>query len=107
MGEWRTATTQDWPELSNALAAADIEPAHGDVLLRHVAEYLVGWFGVERFEAYRGKEGQQIHSVEEMAAVIVASLAPALGKIARSDLDELSESGELGAVLRHPWDMTS
>lgn len=77
------------------------------MLLRHVAEHLVGWFGVERFEAYRGKEGKQVHPVEEVAALVVAKLAPALGKIPASDLDERIGCGAIGATPRHPWDMTS
>lgn len=104
---YRASTPDDidlasWPTIPATLS--DIETR---TLAWHVAEQLVGAFGVERFEAYRGKEGLQLITVDDLAAVVVNSLSPVWNELRDGTVRHLSERGEIGQRLNHPWDKTT
>ena len=80
--------------------------ADSQLVAWHVAEQLVGWFGVERFEAYRGKEGLQVFGVDELAAVVVAKLGPVWEALPDETIADLATEGRIGQPLVHPWDKT-
>lgn len=95
-----------WPELHAELPDA-ISNAEARTLAWHMAEQLVGWFGVEQFEAYRGKEGLQLHGVDELAAVMVAKLAPLWQSLPDGEVKRLQAEGRVAQPLAHPWNKTS
>ena len=95
-----------WPDLAAELDRAGLDEFEAQLLAWHVAEQLVGWFGVEQFEAYRGKEGQQIFSTDEVAAAIVAKLASVWTRLPAGSVESMWRSGELAQPLTHPWDKT-
>jgi hypothetical protein len=72
-----------------------------------MAEHLVGWFGVEQFEAYRGKEGVQLHGVDELAAVLLVKLVPVLHCLPETAIAQLYKDGRIAQPLAHPWDKTT
>ena len=95
-----------WPDLRDDIdgSLADHEAR---ILAWHVAEQLVGWFGVERFEGYRGKEGLMVFGVDEVAALITAKLGPVWDSLPVGTIDRLHAEGSLGRPLTHPWDNTT
>ena len=95
-----------WPELATELEGT-LSDHETRVLTWHVAEQLVGWFGVEQFEGYRGKEGLHVFGVDEVAAVIAAKLGPVWGSLPAGTVTQLHHDGAIGRPLTHPWDKTS
>jgi len=95
-----------WPELRLDLPD-NVSPVEAQTLAWHIAEQMVGWFGVDQFEAYRGKEGLQLHGVDELAAVMVAKLAPLWQTLPAGAISRLQQDVQIAQPLIHPWDKTS
>lgn len=95
-----------WPDLQTEMGRS-LADDDARLLAWHVAEHLVGWFGVERFEAYRGKEGLQVFGVDEVAALVTAKLGSVWESLPRETIERLRAEGELGRPLTHPWDKTT
>jgi len=93
-----------WHDLNERLDAMGTPPDERDVLIRHLADRLVGHFGTETIECHLGKDDPRRHSMREVAAAALAHLAPALDEIPADALAGLIDSGRIGARVPVPWD---
>jgi len=93
-----------WPELAADLAAMDLDAEDMRVLVAHVTDRLIGYFGSETIEIWGAKEGLHRHPMSEAAAVMIVNLAPVLELLEPDAISAARTSGEIAGEVRFPWE---
>lgn len=94
----------NWPELASRLARLEMEPDEVRSVVEHVAIGLVSYFGAERFDVWRAKEGLHRHEAWEVAAVAVEQLAPLLDALPTGTAAAAIDRGDVGSEIVFPWE---
>jgi len=95
-----------WPEINTQLRQVALPADELQLLIRHLTDRLVGHFGAETFDVWRAKEGLHRHDAAEVAAVVVAKLAPILNRLPASTVTEAANDGTIASPVAFPWDET-
>lgn len=92
------------PDLDAILERLDLSPHEVELLVGHLRDQLVGYFGAEVFEVWRAKDGLHRHDAEEVAAVALAKLAPVLELVEPGAVAKLFEDGQIGQPVVFAWE---